>query len=154
MKTTFYVSRRTFKKVFFVSFLLFSLLLDYEQRQIGILIKKTATHGEFALYVFRRTKWGKTNWKTSFSQFSVRLFWNYSLGALKLHFTCPEDLSQGNCSLKKKLPEKDFKSWAKSSQNFCKLFPTRLSKLLFRCQGGLFYKTRCFDKNSLYDIFS
>ena len=100
VKTAFYVSRRTFKIVFFItSSVLFTPWLWAKLFQK--VDKKHAKLGESALYVSRRTKWGKTNWKNIFFlNFSYYFFWNFSLGASKLDFTCLDDVFQGNCSLK------------------------------------------------------
>ena len=86
VKTAFYVSRRNFKRVLFItSFVLFTPWLW--AKLFRKVYEKHAKLGESALYVSRRTKWGKTIWKNEiFFQFFLLLFMKFFFRGVQTAF--------------------------------------------------------------------
>ena len=102
VKTAFYVSRKTFKIVFLISSsVLFTPWLWTKLfRKVD---KKPAKLGKTALYVSRRTKWGKTNWKNSFPQFFFQLLLKFFFKGVEIAFYLYSGYFSGKLFLDKKL---------------------------------------------------
>ena len=102
VKTAFYVSRKTFKIVFLISYsVLFTPWLWTKLfRKVD---KKPAKLGKTALYVSRRTKWGKTNWKNSFPQFFFQLLLKFFFKGVEIAFYLYSGYFSGKLFLDKKL---------------------------------------------------
>ena len=131
VKTAFYVSRRNFKRVLFItSFVLFTPWLW--AKLFRKVYEKHAKCGEREIYVSRGTKWGKTNWKKIFFlNFSYYFYWIFSSGASKLHFLNPKDLFQGNCFLKKITSIKRFQILRQKFSEFLQTFSDKVVKTAF-----------------------
>ena len=126
--------------MFITSFVLFTPWLW--AKLIRKVDKKHVKLGESALYVSRRTKCVKKNWKNSFSHFSVRLLFEFFFRGVQIAFY----LFRGPFSKKLFLKENANKFFQILGQNFSEILQTFSGKVV---KTAFYVSRRAFLKNSL-----